>query len=495
MLLLLICYLTALVLVAIYSAMQLQLVLLFFWHKYRQPAQILPTLADADLPFITVQLPIYNEQYVVQRLLWAVSELDYPSDKLELQILDDSTDDTSQIISDTIAEIQQIRPFLAFHYCHRIHRQGFKAGALAEGLATAKGEFIAIFDADFLPKSDFLRQTVPFFIQQKQLGFLQTRWTHINEYYSFLTRMQALALDAHFAIEQFARNRAGAFINFNGTAGLWRREAIDNSGGWQSDTITEDLDLSYRAQMQGWTTIYIDSITTPAELPIAMPAIKSQQYRWNKGAAECARKNLALVWRQPQLSIFVKLNATAHLLNSSIFILVFVVTILSVPVAIFSPYYPEYAVLMNIVKALGASLAVVALFFGTSFFYRKGFGIKQFFSFVLQLPLFLATTYGLSLFNALAVIAGLMGRKTPFVRTPKFNTQANPTQQKNAYIEARLSRLWWAELALFCYFFAAFLFDIYSGIGSEFFFHGLVAFGYAVIVGYEYQHLRLYKKK
>ncbi|WP_306413696.1 cellulose synthase family protein [Cecembia lonarensis] len=241
-----------------------------------------------DLPKVTVQLPVYNEKYVIDRLIEAVAELEYPKDKLEIQILDDSTDETSLIIQKKIKGF----PEIDFQYIHRKDRAGFKAGALKHGLASAKGELIAIFDADFVPDTTFLMKTVGFFVDE-EVGLVQSRWTHLNEGYSLLTRLQAFALDAHFMVEQIGRNAQGAFINFNGTGGIWRRACILDAGNWEDDTLTEDLDLSYRAQKKGWEFIYRPDIESPAELPPVMSAIKSQQFRWTKGGAECAKKTLA----------------------------------------------------------------------------------------------------------------------------------------------------------------------------------------------------------
>ena len=280
---------------------------------------------DFDWPTVTVQLPLFNERYVVERLIDAVAALDYPAQKLEIQVLDDSTDDSIELSRERVSYYQQRG--LDIKLVRRPVREGFKAGALAYGLARAKGEFVAIFDADFLPAPDFLRQTIPHFRNPK-VGIVQTRWTHLNRDFSLLTKLQAFGLDAHFFIEQGGRNAAGFFMNFNGTAGVWRTKTIQDAGGWSSNTLTEDLDLSYRAQLNGWTFVYREDIGSPAELPVAMSALKSQQYRWMKGAAECARNLIVRVLWSPNVPGVRKLHAFFHLFSSSTFLLVFLLAVL-----------------------------------------------------------------------------------------------------------------------------------------------------------------------
>lgn len=500
MLVLLFLYLAALTLVAVYSLAQLQLALLFIWHKRKakqKTGELTPAfpLIATNFPFVTVQLPIYNELYVVEELLQAVAAFDYPLNRLEVQILDDSTDETSEIIARVVAEILFKNPNLSIIHKRRQNRKGFKAGAMAEGLRDAKGEYIAIFDADFLPAPDFLLRTLPLLLADEKAGLVQTRWVHKNENYSILTRMQAFALDAHFSIEQWGRSRSGFFINFNGTAGVWRRACIDDAGGWSSDTLTEDLDLSYRAQLAGWRLLYRDDICTPAELPIAMPAIKTQQYRWNKGAAEVARKMLGRLFLAKNISFMQRLNGFAHLLNSSVFVLIFMITVLSVPVGLLASAYPEYAFLYAIGQALGATLGIVVFFFGVAFFAWRRFSAANFWGLLWRLPLFLATMYGLGLFNALAVVAGWAGRKSPFVRTPKYNLKsggAGGAAQwlSGDYAALRLSNLWYFELGLLIYFVAAAAAGFWLGDLAGIALHSLVATGYGLVVGYEWQQVR-----
>ncbi len=406
-------------------------------------------------PFVTVQLPVYNERYVIQRLMDAVAAFDYPKDRLEVQVLDDSTDDTVAIIQSKVEELRT--EGLDIVHVRRSDRSGFKAGALQYGLDHAKGDFIAIFDADFIPKKDFLKKTTEQFIDDN-IGMVQTRWGHLNRDYSLLTKLQAFGLDAHFSIEQRGRNHAGSFINFNGTAGLWRKTCIQDAGGWSADTLTEDLDLSYRAQMKGWDFKYLEDVVSPAELPVIMPAIKSQQYRWNKGAAETAKKNLFKVLRS-KITNASKIHAIFHLFNSSVFVFLLMASILSIPMLYIKDANPS----LNFLFDLGSIFLIG--FFSIAFFYwvsakqiaplKTG---KYYFS---VFPAFLTISMGLSLHNAIAVLEGLLGFKTPFIRTPKFNIQKKTdTWKGNVYIKPKISLVTIMEGVLALYF----IFGIWSGI-------------------------------
>ncbi|MEY3312305.1 MAG: hypothetical protein RL348_1654, partial [Bacteroidota bacterium] len=290
------------------------LVMIYFYHKTR--AYNPPTLlAQTEWPQVTIQLPVFNEVYVVERLVKAVCEMEYPIDKLEIQLLDDSTDETVEVSRRIVSEYSS-KGFDIKHI-HRIDRSGFKAGALKSGLETAKGEYVGIFDADFVPNTDFLQKTIPHF-QNAEIGMVQTRWEHLNEDYSYLTRAQALALDGHFVIEQQVRNKAGFFINFNGTAGIWRKSCIEDAGNWHADTLAEDLDLSYRAQLRGWKFMFLNDVTSPAELPADINGLKTQQFRWTKGAVETAIKLLPMVWKS-SLPLKIKAECTVHLTSNIVF--------------------------------------------------------------------------------------------------------------------------------------------------------------------------------
>ncbi len=468
-------YILSLLYIFLFSLGQLHLTLIYIRSKLKvEPAT--PPLEH--FPAVTIQLPIYNEKYVVDRLLEAVSKFNYPKDKFEVQILDDSTDETTAII---VKKIEQLRPLgLDIKLVHRENRLGFKAGALDHGINFVKGEFIAIFDADFIPEPDFLIKTLPYFFDSK-VGVVQTRWGHINKDYSLLTQLQAFGLDAHFSIEQSARSAAGSFINFNGTCGVWRKKCIEDAGGWSYDTLTEDLDLSYRAQLRDWKFKYLEDVATPGELPIIMPAIKSQQYRWNKGAAETARKNFGNVWRS-NLPIKNKMHAFFHLFNSSVFVCLLIGALLSIPMLYIKQSHPEIEWLFYLGIIFLAGFMSITLFYwiATKRFYSDAPG-KTFFSLY---PRFLIVSMGLSLHNGLAVLEGLMGRKTPFVRTPKFNVAKGESWRKNSYITTRVSLLTMLEGLLCLYF----IFGIVVGFQLRdtglLLFHAMLALGFGGVFYY-----------
>lgn len=459
-----------------YSFIQLHLTIIY--RRNRKKPQIAQPIAEADLPMVTMQLPLYNEMYVVERLLDCIAQIDYPREKLEIQVLDDSTDESFEIGAVKVKELQALG--LDIHHIKRPERKGYKAGALAYGMEFCKGEFIAIFDADFLPTPDFLKKTIPFF-DRDEVGVVQTKWEHLNEDYSLLTRLQAFGLDAHFSIEQKGRNSAKHFINFNGTAGVWRKTCIEDAGGWQSDTITEDLDLSYRAQLKGWEFTYLENVGSPSELPAAMNALKNQQFRWTKGAAECMRKNLGKVLRSKDLPLSTKIHAIFHLMNSFLFICVFVLAILSVPMLFIKKDFPEYETIFKLASVYMTSLLILAFFYWTSFKNSKGDGAMSFFKFIRFFFLFISISMGLSLHNAIAVIEGYVGKKTPFVRTPKFNIKtADQKWQKNIYLVSSLSWLTVVEGLLAIYF----LGGLYCAYWLEDF--GLFPFHFMLFTGFSY---------
>src|SRR5882757_6581498 len=335
-----VCYLSVLIGLSAYGVHRYFIIYLFLKNRKREPV---PDRQFEQLPKVTVQLPIFNEIYVVERLLRSVSELDYPRELLQIQVLDDSTDDTREIVSSCAEELRQ-RGFNV-QRIHRVDRTGFKAGALAVGLEAADGEFVCILDADFVPQPDLLKRTIHFFTDPK-IGMIQTRWGHLNRGYSLLTRMQAIFLDGHLLLEQTARSRSGRFFNFNGTAGLWRKSCIVNAGGWHYDTLTEDLDLSYRAQMAGWQFIYLPDVTVPAELPVDINGFKSQQHRWTKGSIQTCKKLLAAVWKAP-LPLLIKLEATAHLTSNFGYLLLVFLCLLILPQSFASQHGALYSWLVD----------------------------------------------------------------------------------------------------------------------------------------------------
>ncbi len=458
-----------------YSLTQLNLVILY-WKEKKEKVKKEEGKGEEviDWPKVTVQLPVYNERYVVERLIDAIVAFDYPRDRLEIQVLDDSTDDTTEIIARKAAHFQA-QGFWIQHI-RRPERTGYKAGALGYGLERAQGEFIAIFDADFLPPADFLQRTVPYF-QNSEVGVVQSRWGHLNEDYSLITQMQSFGLDAHFTIEQVGRNTGGHFINFNGTAGIWRKATIGDAGGWSADTLTEDLDLSYRAQRRGWRFVYLEDLVSPAELPVTMTAVKSQQYRWTKGAAECVRKNLLPVWKDRTLPLATKLHGSFHLLNSAVFICTLLIALLSVPMLWLGVPWGWLAFFQ-------VSMVILATFYWTAF--QKKSGIWDF---IFLFPTFLAIMLGLSLHNAVAVMEGYLGKKSPFVRTPKFNVRNRRDRwQSNAYNVRRIPPLTWMEMVLVLYFAVGLVYGLTTGQYGAVGFHLLLVLGYSFVAFYSVRH-------
>ncbi|RMH19244.1 MAG: glycosyltransferase, partial [Gemmatimonadetes bacterium] len=366
-------------------------------------------------PHVTVQIPVYNEGRVAVGALRAAAALDYPRERLEIQVLDDSTDGTAALLAGEVARLRAAG--LDVHNLRRSERVGFKAGALAHGLASARGELVAIFDADFRPPADWLRRTVPHFADPG-LGALQTRWEHLNADRSLITRLQAFGLDLHFLIEQPGRSAGGFFLRFNGTAGLWRRRAIEDAGGWQFDTLTEDLDLAYRAQMAGWRVRFDDTVAAPAQLPETIQGLKIQQFRWNKGQAEAMRKLLPQLLRHP-LPWPAKAQAVGHLLNSTIFLIVAATTLLSVPLLAAVHAVPRYAEYFAWIAPAGLNTVAFGLFYLLAVVRRHPSWPAALARVTLFLPLFVAVVIGISLHNAVATVLGLAGVRSPFRRTPK----------------------------------------------------------------------------
>ncbi len=436
---------------------------------------------------VTVQLPVYNEMYVVERLIDAVCKLDYDRTLLEIQVLDDSTDETTEIIKKKVAE--KSAAGIDIKHIHRTNRNGFKSGALREGLTTATGKYIAIFDADFIPRPDFLYKVLPYFANEK-IGMVQTRWEHLNENSSLLTRVQSLALNGHFLIEQSVRNKAGFFINFNGTGGIWRNECIVDSGNWQDDTLTEDLDLSYRAQLNGWKFIFLKDITTPSELPDEINALKSQQFRWTKGAIETARKILPLVW-QAQIPVRIKLQSTFHLTGNFVFPAILLTGILNVPL-ILVKQNGQYETLFNIMSVF--LLAFLSSFLFYVFAQKELYvhWIKKIFLF----PLFLAGSMGLAVNNSLAVLQGLMHVKSEFVRTPKYggNISDNSFMKSIYFRNTRPAIFTFIELALALYCLAGVFLSIYYFEFAVLPFHLLFFAGFAFIAAMSFRHSYLIKR-
>ncbi|GAB4000787.1 glycosyltransferase family 2 protein [Spirosoma daeguense] len=487
-------------LIVLFSIGQLGLLVRYVYGRWCHRNERIPELDTGweQLPSITVQLPIYNELYVVERLIDAIVQLRYPRDKLTIQILDDSTDDTTLLIAQKVNVYQAAGHPLV--HIRRTDRSGFKAGALAHGLNLIDSEYVAIFDADFLPDADFLLRVLPSFTQPG-IGVVQTRWLHTNQYYSHLTQIQAFGLNAHFLIEQYARYATNLFLNFSGTAGIWRRAAILTSGGWQADTLTEDLDLSYRAQLTDWKIVYRTDIGVPAELPITMDAIRSQQYRWMKGPAECSRKLLGKVWQKPSLSISKKIQACFHLLNSSLLVLILSMAMLSVPVLWIHHRHPVWAATSYQLSKLFLLATIIStIFYGISYYQAeikqgltgyqtKGNTLSRIVRFFWLFPTFISIMLGLSLHNSLAVLEGLFGKKTPFIRTPKFNSTTKVIDwNSNVYIKKTFPKSVFGEIALGLYFLAGLGLGLYLHDYSMSILHSLLVVGYGLVASYTLAH-------
>src|SRR5881227_2259788 len=436
-----ICYMSVLIGLSAYGIHRYVIIYLFLKHRKRAT---LPAGHFEDLPRVTMQLPIFNEVYVVERLLRSVSEIDYPKDRLQIQVLDDSTDDTKELTASCVAELQG-RGFNV-ELIHRTDRTGFKAGALETGLASAQSEFVCILDADFVPNPDLLKKTIHFFTDPK-IGMIQTRWGHLNRGYSLLTRVQAMFLDGHLLLEQTARSRSGRFFNFNGTAGLWRRSCIEEAGGWQHDTLCEDLDLSYRAQLAGWKFIFLSDVVTPAELPVDMNGFKSQQHRWTKGSIQTCKKLLPRIWRS-ELPFAIKAEATGHLVSNFAYLLLACLCVLLHP----STGGPQSGwvrtFLIDVPIFLTASVSVAVFYVCAQREIHPRSWMRQ----MLLLPCLLALGIGLSLNNARAVLEAIFNHKSDFTRTPKYGIERRSQSWRSCKYRALKSTLPIAELALAIYF-------------------------------------------
>ena len=417
-LVILVIYGLCLVLIFFYSVIQLSLAIAYVRNKKKQQSRVTPDFDLASAPKVTVQLPMFNEMYVAERIIETVAEMDYPRDKFQIQVLDDSTDETKDIIANKCAEIAALG--INIQHVHRTDRTGYKAGALDDAMDKVEGEFIAIFDADFVPSRDFLLRTIPYF-QADNVGVVQTRWGHLNKDYSLLTELQAFGLNGHFAIEQGGRNVSGHYINFNGTAGVWRRSTIDDAGGWEHDTITEDLDLSYRAQMKGWRFVYLEEVESPAELPITMSALKSQQHRWMKGGAEVFIKMWKRLATTKGLKISDRIHGLAHLFNSSVFFFILILSLLSLAVLHIKDSFSDLNIYIKYGMYFFSSTIFLAFYYWNSFRDKRGNFFGDLFRFLVRFVQFLTVSMALGLSNAVAVIEGYLGIKSSFVRTPKFN--------------------------------------------------------------------------
>jgi cellulose synthase/poly-beta-1,6-N-acetylglucosamine synthase-like glycosyltransferase len=423
-------YMMALVGLFLYGANAYVMLAIHQWNSRRRRPSARPR-PPAVWPLVTVQLPLYNERYVARRLLEAIGRFDYPIDRLEIQLLDDSTDETTDILREVSREFRARG--LAITHRHREERTGFKAGALAVGLAEAHGEFVAIFDADFVPPPDFLRQTIPHFADAR-VAVVQTRWGHVNRDFSWLTRAQAFGIDAHFGVEQSARAWGQLFLNFNGTAGVWRKAAIEDAGGWTADTLTEDLDLSYRAQLRGWRIRYLPQLTCPAELPVLMTGFKSQQRRWAKGSIQTALKLLPAVLRAP-LPVRVKYQAVIHLTSYLGHPCLLTVALLSVPA--FELRGPALSALL--VEGVGLAGSLIMCGPLALLVYAQHVLYPRWWRRIWQLPSLMLMGIGVALSTSLAILGAVGGKDQEFIRTPKFGIESTGgTWGGKAYVDRRL---------------------------------------------------------
>jgi cellulose synthase/poly-beta-1,6-N-acetylglucosamine synthase-like glycosyltransferase len=468
---LLIPYFTILVILSIYGIHRYFLIYLYLKNKGKAPK---PLERFEQLPRVTIQLPLYNERYVIERLLEAATRLDYPRELLEIQVLDDSTDETHIVASRLVSEYARAGHPISYH--HRDNRQGFKAGALAEGLKQASGEFVAIFDADFVPPPSILREMVHYFTDP-QVAVVQGRWTWINRHYSNLSEVEAILLDGHFVIEHGGRNFSGRFFNFNGTAGMWRRAAIDDAGGWQHDTLTEDTDLSYRAQLKGWKFVYDPRIECPSELPVEMNSFKTQQARWAKGLIQVARKMLPVIWRSSQ-PLRIKLEATFHLTANLAYPLMVVFSIILLPAMIVRFYQGWFQMLYLDLPLFLASTCSVSSFYMVA---QRELYPRQWWSRVKFIPVLMATGIGLAITNSKAVFEALLGKQSEFVRTPKYRVEGQEEGwEQKKYVRGRGGWIPFVELGLAGYFLftTAYSFTIENYLTTPFLMLFLMGYSY-----------------
>ncbi|MEO6828240.1 MAG: cellulose synthase family protein, partial [Acidobacteriaceae bacterium] len=476
---LLVPYFIVMIILAFYGLHRYQLVWLYYRNRKNALKSTEPVARfDEDkLPFVTIQLPIYNEQFVIDRLLDACCRIEYPRDRFEIQLLDDSTDETKEVARALVERFATGTAGLApqpVHYLHRTNRHGYKAGALEEGLKTAKGSCVAIFDADFVPPPTWLMQVVHHFAEPG-VGMVQTRWTHLNRNYSFLTQVEAILLDGHFVLEHGGRSRAGVFFNFNGTAGMWRRKAIEEAGGWQHDTLTEDTDLSYRAQLVGWRFKYLQDVTCPAELPIEMTAFKTQQARWAKGLIQTSKKILPRVFRA-DVPFHIKLETFYHLTANISYPLMVLLSIVIMPVMIIRFYQGWFQMLLIDLPLFLASTCSVSSFYLVS---QKELFPGRWYKALLYLPFVMALGgIGLTLTNSKAVMEALFGIKSSFKRTPKYRVEKRGEKSQATKYRKRLGFLPWIELLISVYFVLTIWYAIDNGNYITVPFLLLFAFGY-----------------
>jgi len=478
-------YFCVMVVLALYGLHRYQLMWMYYRHRERAQYSGKPEARFDELPFVTIQLPIYNEQFVIDRLIDAVCRMDYPRDRLEIQVLDDSTDETQHVASAIVeryaAGFAGIEP-QPIRYLHRTNRHGYKAGALDEGLKVARGEYIAIFDADFVPGKDWLMSTIHHFAVPEgggKVGMVQTRWTHLNRDYSMLTQVEAMLLDGHFVMEHGGRSRANVFFNFNGTAGMWKRETIEDAGGWQHDTLTEDTDLSYRAQMRGWRFKYLQDVECPSELPIEMTAFKTQQARWAKGLIQTGIKILPKVLSS-ETPWHLKVEAIYHLTANLSYPFMVALSVLLMPVMIVRFSQGWYQMLLIDLPLFVSSTVSISFFYMLS---QRELYPRSWMKSIVYLPILMALGIGLTITNSKAVMEALFGIRTAFARTPKYRVMKKGEKSNAKKYRKRLGWIPWVELLIGFYF----AFTIVYAIGAHNYF--TVPFLALFVIGYIYTGL------
>jgi cellulose synthase/poly-beta-1,6-N-acetylglucosamine synthase-like glycosyltransferase len=468
-------YFAVMILLSVYGVHRYTMVYMYYKHQKNYNPN--PPKHFEELPRVTVQLPIFNEQFVIDRLIEAVCAMEYPREKLEIQVLDDSTDETQAVAAGIVARYAALgNPIV---YIHRTNRHGYKAGALDAGLKVTNGEFIAIFDADFVPPKDWLMKVIHHFAQP-EIGMVQTRWTHLNRDYNTLTRIEAILLDAHFVLEQGSRCRSGEFFNFNGTAGMWRVKAIADGGGWQHDTLTEDTDLSYRSQMAGWKFKYLPDVECPAELPIEMTAFKTQQARWAKGLIQTSIKILPLVFKSDKITRRNKWEAVQHLTANLSYPLMIIMTAFLMPAMIVRFYQGWFQMILIDFPLFTASTFSIAVFYLVS---QRILFPKNWLKTFLYLPFLMALGIGLTVTNSKAVMEALFGIKSAFVRTPKYRVAKKGEKSQSAKYRKRLVLAPWIELIIGAYFFGAI---VYTFMNNNYF---TAPFLILFVIGYWYTGL------
>jgi cellulose synthase/poly-beta-1,6-N-acetylglucosamine synthase-like glycosyltransferase len=471
-----------------YTLLQFHLTVAYIKFKKKKNTIISTHVLNDENVYVTVQLPLYNEPYVTERLINAVCAFDYPKHLLEIQVLDDSNDETKEIADNITAN--WLQKGFDIKVVRRPERSGFKAGALKYGLEKAKGDYIAIFDADFIPSPDFLKKTVPV-LHQDGVGMVQTRWGHTNREYSLLTKAQAFWLENHFRIEQTSRSNLNLFFNFNGTAGIWKKQAILDAGNWQADTLTEDLDLSYRAQLKGWKFLYLEEVISPAELPPTLSALKGQQFRWTKGGAEVSRKLIPSLVRSKQ-PLKIKLHAVGHLLNSGVYLAIAISAFLSIPLLFIKDILPSLKPIMMVGTIFFSNFIILAIAYYIAT--REYFRNKNMFQFIKMFQVYLSFAVGMSFHNSIAVLQGYCGKRSAFIRTPKFNSEDNGVLALQRFSVPIMSFSFVVSVFLFILFTASTLYAVIIGNYRFILFHFTLSLGLGLLLYFELKESAMIKK-